>query len=65
MVVFDRDVERIPARSGRNQVLQIADVLLDRRNARSAADRGGALGRDGAVGVPRTPGVTPPTWARC
>ena len=38
MVVFDQDVERIlPARSGRNQVLQIADVLLDRRNARAAA----------------------------
>ena len=37
MVVFDRDVERIlPARSGRNQVLQIADVLLDRRNTRAA-----------------------------
>ena len=39
MVVFDQDVERIlPARSGRNQVLQIADVLLDRRNARAAAE---------------------------
>ncbi|HEY7987647.1 MAG TPA: DUF58 domain-containing protein [Lapillicoccus sp.] len=38
MVVFDQDVERIlPARSGRTQVLQIADVLLDRRNARAAA----------------------------
>ena len=38
MVVFDQDVERVlPARSGRNQVLQIADVLLDRRNARAAA----------------------------
>ena len=38
MVVFDQDVERIlPARTGRNQVLQIADVLLDRRNARAAA----------------------------
>jgi uncharacterized protein (DUF58 family) len=38
MVVFDRDVERIlPARSGRNQVLQIADVLLDRRNAGAAS----------------------------
>ncbi len=37
MVVFDQDVERIlPARSGRTQVLQIADVLLDRRNARAA-----------------------------
>jgi uncharacterized protein (DUF58 family) len=36
--VFDQDVERIlPARSGRTQVLQIADVLLDRRNARAAA----------------------------
>ncbi|MEP6649176.1 MAG: DUF58 domain-containing protein, partial [Lapillicoccus sp.] len=38
MVVFDQDVERVlPARTGRNQVLQIADVLLDRRNARAAA----------------------------
>ena len=38
MVVFDQDVERIlPARSGRNQALMIADVLLDRRNARAAA----------------------------
>ena len=38
MVIFDQDVERIlPARTGRNQVLQIADVLLDRRNARAAA----------------------------
>src|SRR6476646_1949003 len=38
MVVFDQDVERVlPARSGRNQVLQIADVLRDRRNARAAA----------------------------
>ena len=38
MVVFDQDVERVlPARSGRNQVLQIADVLLDRRNTRAAA----------------------------
>jgi uncharacterized protein (DUF58 family) len=36
MVVFDRDVERVlPARSGRDQVLQIADVLLDRRNTRA------------------------------
>ncbi|HEU5000829.1 MAG TPA: DUF58 domain-containing protein [Lapillicoccus sp.] len=38
MVVFDQDVERVlPARGGRNQVLQIADVLLDRRNARATA----------------------------
>ncbi|HWI33118.1 MAG TPA: DUF58 domain-containing protein [Lapillicoccus sp.] len=38
MVVFDRDVERVlPARSGRDQVLQIADLLLDRRNTRAAA----------------------------
>ena len=38
MVVFDQDLERVlPARAGRNQVLQIADVLLDRRNARAAA----------------------------
>jgi uncharacterized protein (DUF58 family) len=38
MVVFDQDLERVlPARGGRNQVLQIADVLLDGRNARAAA----------------------------
>jgi uncharacterized protein (DUF58 family) len=38
MVLFDQDVERVlPARTGRNQVLQIADVLLDRRNARATA----------------------------
>jgi uncharacterized protein (DUF58 family) len=38
MVVFDQDVERVlPARGGRNQVLQIADVLLDRRTARASA----------------------------
>jgi uncharacterized protein (DUF58 family) len=38
MVIFDRDVERVlPARAGRNQVLQIANILLDRRNARAAA----------------------------
>jgi uncharacterized protein (DUF58 family) len=38
MVVFDQEVERVlPARGGRNQVLQIADVLLDRRTARAAA----------------------------
>jgi uncharacterized protein (DUF58 family) len=37
MVVFDQDVERVlPARGGRNQVLQIADILLDRRTARAA-----------------------------
>ena len=46
MVVFDQDVERVlPARSGRNQVLQIADVLLDRRNARAAATEAAAKAR--------------------
>jgi uncharacterized protein (DUF58 family) len=43
MVVFDRDVERVlPARSGRDQVLQVADVLLDRRNKRAAANESAA-----------------------
>ncbi|HEY6742821.1 MAG TPA: DUF58 domain-containing protein [Lapillicoccus sp.] len=38
MVLFDQDVERVlPARSGRDQVLQIADMLLDRRHTRAAA----------------------------
>ena len=37
MVVFDRDIERVlPARSGRDQVLQIADLLLDRRSTGAA-----------------------------
>ena len=46
MVVFDQDVERIlPARSGRNQVLMIADVLLDRRNARATATEAAAATR--------------------
>jgi uncharacterized protein (DUF58 family) len=48
MVVFDRDVERVlPARSGRNQVLQIADVLLDRRNARAAATEAASATKPG------------------
>ncbi len=46
MVVFDQDVERIlPARSGRNQALMIADVLLDRRNARATATEAAAATR--------------------
>jgi uncharacterized protein (DUF58 family) len=51
MVVFDQDLERVlPARSGRNQVLQIADVLLDRRTARAAAGAtAGARLRKGRV----------------
>ena len=48
MVVFDQDVERVlPARSGRNQVLQIADVLLDRRNARAAATEAASATKPG------------------
>ena len=48
MVVFDQDVERVlPARSGRNQVLQIADVLLDRRNARAAATEAASTTKPG------------------
>jgi len=48
MVVFDQDVERVlPARSGRNQVLQIADVLLDRRNARAAASEAASTTKPG------------------
>lgn len=39
MVMFDRDVERVlPPRSGRDQVLQIADVLLDQRNTRAVGN---------------------------
>jgi uncharacterized protein (DUF58 family) len=46
MVVFDQELERVlPARSGRNQVLQIADLLLDRRNARAAATEAAATAR--------------------
>ncbi len=46
MVVFDQDLERVlPARSGRNQVLRIADILLDRRNARAAATAAPATSR--------------------
>ena len=65
MVVFDRDVERIlPARSGRNQVLQIADVLLAR--PWSASADAAAAPRARRRGRPENgPGVTPPTWARC
>jgi uncharacterized protein (DUF58 family) len=48
MVVFDQNVERVlPARSGRNQVLQIADVLLDRRNARAAATEAASKAKPG------------------
>jgi uncharacterized protein (DUF58 family) len=46
MVVFDQDVEKIlPARSGRNQALMIADILLDRRNARAEATDAAATTR--------------------
>jgi uncharacterized protein (DUF58 family) len=38
-VLFGADVEKvIPPRSGRNQVLRIADILLDRRNPASIRD---------------------------
>ncbi len=48
MVVFDQNVERVlPARSGRNQVLRIADVLLDRRNARAAATEAASKDKPG------------------
>jgi len=48
MVVFDQDVERVlPARGGRNQVLQIADILLDRRNARAAVAPATASSKSG------------------
>ena len=54
MVVFDQDVERVlPARSGRNQVLQIADVLLDRRNARAAATEAASSDEAGPPPEPR------------
>ena len=66
MVVFDQDVERIlPARSGRNQVLQIADVLLDRRNARATADAAPAPRARRRRGRPENGWAPPPTWARC
>ena len=46
MVVFDQDVEKIlPARSGRNQALMFADILLDRRNARAEATDAAATTR--------------------
>ena len=57
MVVFDQDVERVlPARSGRNQVLQIADVLLDRRNARAAATEAASTTKPGRRRSPRDSG---------
>jgi uncharacterized protein (DUF58 family) len=46
MVLFDQDLERVlPARSGRDQVLQIADLLLDRRNRREASTEPSAVSR--------------------
>jgi len=46
MVLFDQDVERVlPARSGRDQVLQIADLLLDRRNPPAATEPPAAASR--------------------
>ena len=46
MVLFDQDLERVlPARSGRDQVLQIADLLLDRRNPPAATEPPAAASR--------------------
>ena len=62
MVVFDQDVERVlPARSGRNQVLQIAGTPAPpprrprRRRSRAA----------GGAAATANPSATSPTWARC
>ena len=69
MVVFDQDVERIlPARSGRNQVLQIADVAPrppERPRRRHGGRVGDAARAAGGAAATASPSATSPTSARC